>query len=114
MSEGHEPQGFLRKYVFSFDHKVIGIQYLVLAMLMSVVAIGLSVVMRIQLAWPQHADASFHATGPLEHAHSPISNEVELGRRGTGVVERGASGEAPVVPIDPERIGCFRHRKWLP
>lgn len=48
---GH-PTGFLSKYIFSFDHKVIGIQYLLLAMVMSLVGVGLSVVFRIQLAWP--------------------------------------------------------------
>ena len=31
------PQGFVRKYIFSIDHKVIGIQYLMLAMVAVVV-----------------------------------------------------------------------------
>ena len=26
-----EPQGFIRKYVFSIDHKIIGIQYIITA-----------------------------------------------------------------------------------
>ena len=42
---GH-PTSFLSKYIFSFDHKVIGIQYLLLAMVMSLVGVGLSVVFR--------------------------------------------------------------------
>ena len=50
-----EPQGFVRKYVFSQDHKVIGIQYLVTAMVMALVAGGLAVVIRLQLAWPDTA-----------------------------------------------------------
>ena len=34
----HEPAGFLRRYVFSMDHKIIGIQYLLTAMLIAPVA----------------------------------------------------------------------------
>ena len=32
------PQGFIRKYVFSLDHKVIGIQYFVFGLLMMIIA----------------------------------------------------------------------------
>src|SRR3954468_15682925 len=48
----HEPQSFLRKYVFSLDHKVIGIQYLITSMGVAVIAGLLAMLMRIQLAWP--------------------------------------------------------------
>ncbi|KAF0246745.1 MAG: cytochrome c oxidase subunit [Planctomycetota bacterium] len=51
---GH-PAGFIRKYIFSTDHKVIGVQYLLMAMLMSVVGLGLSLWFRVQLAWPGKA-----------------------------------------------------------
>ena len=51
----HEPQGFLRKYVFSFDHKVIGIQYLITAFVMALVGGGLAFMIRAQLAWPDAA-----------------------------------------------------------
>ena len=37
----HEPQGFVRRYIFSMDHKVIGIQYLLTAMFVAIVAGGL-------------------------------------------------------------------------
>ena len=46
------PHGFWSRYVFSTDHKVIGIQYMVAAMAMSLVAGALAVVFRLQLAWP--------------------------------------------------------------
>ena len=55
MTEGHAPTGFIRKYVFSMDHKVIGIQYLLTAVVMAIVAAGLAAVIRIQLAWPGEA-----------------------------------------------------------
>ena len=43
MSESHAAEhahhelGFIRKYIFSTDHKVIGIQYMITAMAMAVV-----------------------------------------------------------------------------
>ena len=48
----HPKLGFWRKYVFSTDHKVIGIQYLVTAMTMAVIGGLLSLMMRLQLGWP--------------------------------------------------------------
>jgi cytochrome c oxidase subunit 1 len=48
----HEPQGFIRKYVFSQDHKVIGIQYMLTGFLMALVGGGLAMLIRMQLAWP--------------------------------------------------------------
>jgi cytochrome c oxidase subunit I len=46
------PTGFIRKYVFSTDHKVIGIQYFFLALTSVVVGMVLSVLMRFHLLWP--------------------------------------------------------------
>ncbi|MBI2818159.1 MAG: cbb3-type cytochrome c oxidase subunit I [Acidobacteria bacterium] len=49
----HEaPKGFIRKYIFSLDHKVIGIQYYFLALTAVLVGMTLSVFMRLRLAWP--------------------------------------------------------------
>ncbi|PYV53172.1 MAG: cytochrome c oxidase subunit I, partial [Acidobacteria bacterium] len=47
-----EPQGFIRKYVFSLDHKVIGIQYFFLALSAVFVGMFLSLLMRIHMIWP--------------------------------------------------------------
>ncbi|HZQ24210.1 MAG TPA: cbb3-type cytochrome c oxidase subunit I [Terriglobales bacterium] len=46
------PQGFIRKYIFSLDHKVIGIQYYFLALAAVLVGMFLSLLMRIHLVWP--------------------------------------------------------------
>jgi cytochrome c oxidase subunit 1 len=46
------PQGFIRKYIFSLDHKVIGIQYFFLAITAVFVGMFLSLLMRIHLFWP--------------------------------------------------------------
>ncbi len=45
------PKGFLSRYVFSLDHKVIGIQYIVGAIVMGLVAAYLALLIRTQLAW---------------------------------------------------------------
>src|SRR5437868_13604415 len=46
------PTGFIRKHIFSLDHKVIGEQYYGLALLAVVIGMVLSWIMRIHLAWP--------------------------------------------------------------
>jgi cytochrome c oxidase subunit 1 len=46
------PAGFVRKYIFSLDHKVIGIQYYFLALVAVFVGMFLSLLMRIHLIWP--------------------------------------------------------------
>ena len=58
-SETHEavhrheaPKSFIRKYIFSLDHKVIGIQYIILALAAVVVGVTMSVLMRLNLSWP--------------------------------------------------------------
>jgi cytochrome c oxidase subunit 1 len=49
----HEPPtSFIRKYIFSLDHKVIGIQYILLALSAVVVGMLMSVLMRLNLSWP--------------------------------------------------------------
>ena len=51
----HEELGFWRKYVFSVDHKVIGIQYAVTGMLFLFFGFCLIMLMRWQLAYPGRA-----------------------------------------------------------
>src|SRR5689334_25283788 len=48
----HEELGFWRKYVFSTDHKVIGIQYAITALLFLFFGFSLMMLMRWQLAYP--------------------------------------------------------------
>jgi cytochrome c oxidase subunit I len=51
----HPPSGFIRKYIFSIDHKVIGIQYLLLALFSVIIGMIMSVLMRMNMTWPGHA-----------------------------------------------------------
>ena len=46
------PTGFIRKHIFSLDHKVIGKQYYGLALLAVFIGMVLSWLMRIHLGWP--------------------------------------------------------------
>jgi len=49
----HDPQTFITKYIWSQDHKVIAIQYGVIAISVGLLALILSVMMRLQLAFPE-------------------------------------------------------------
>src|SRR5690554_170959 len=48
----HHKQSFITKYIFSQDHKMISKQYLITGLLMGVVGIAMSLLFRMQLAWP--------------------------------------------------------------
>jgi cytochrome c oxidase subunit 1 len=60
----HEPN-FWQKYIFSTDHKVIGIQYGFMALCFMLFGFGLMLLMRWQIAHPGMAVPLF---GPLLHA----------------------------------------------
>src|SRR3954463_10023758 len=55
---GHPELSFLRKYIFSEDHKIIGIQFLFSGLLFLMLGGALARGVRIQLGWP-------HAQVPL-------------------------------------------------
>jgi cytochrome c oxidase subunit I len=50
--EHHEPQSFIRKYIFSEDHKVIAKQYLISGIVWALIGGFLSLVFRLQLGYP--------------------------------------------------------------
>jgi len=50
--EAHHDPGFIRTYVFSTDHKMIGKQFLAVSLMMLVVGGLLAMLIRYQLAWP--------------------------------------------------------------
>jgi cytochrome c oxidase subunit I len=53
-SHGHPQElGFMRTYIFSLDHKMIGKQFLFLGLLMILVGGMLAMLVRWQLAWPE-------------------------------------------------------------
>jgi len=56
----HAPTSFIRKHVFSLDHKVIGKQYYGLALAAVIIGMVLSWLMRIHLAWTNAAIPGLH------------------------------------------------------
>ncbi len=54
-SHDHHHETFLTKYVFSQDHKMIAKQFLITGIVMGVVAMLLSILFRIQLAYPDQS-----------------------------------------------------------
>src|SRR2546430_14803502 len=72
------PQSFLRKYVFSVDHKVIGRQYLDLALVAVVTGMVLSWIMRFHLGWPDTAIPGLGKIAPSGAAGGVITPEYYL------------------------------------
>jgi cytochrome c oxidase subunit I len=54
------PTSFIRKYVFSLDHKVIGKQYYALALVAALTGMVLSWLMRLHLGWTNLAIPGLH------------------------------------------------------
>ncbi|HLV62958.1 cytochrome c oxidase subunit I [Galbibacter sp.] len=48
----HHKQNFISKYIFSMDHKMISKQYLITMLFMGIIGIVMSVLFRMQIAWP--------------------------------------------------------------
>ncbi len=48
----HHVENFWSKYIFSMDHKMIGKQFLITGMFMGIVGVFMSMLFRLQLAWP--------------------------------------------------------------
>jgi cytochrome c oxidase subunit 1 len=72
------PTGFIRKYVFSVDHKVIGIQYWCLALFSVFVGMALSALMRLQLGWPGQQFGFLKTLFPHAAENGTISGELYL------------------------------------
>jgi len=49
---GHHKETFITKYIFSQDHKMISKQYLITGLFMGFIGIAMSLLFRLQLAWP--------------------------------------------------------------
>jgi len=69
----HEPKGFWSKYVFSTDHKVIGIQFLFSGMIWAILGGFMAMLVRYKLAWP---NAPVPILGPIWFAETEgVMNE---------------------------------------
>jgi cytochrome c oxidase subunit I len=72
------PTGFIRKYVFSTDHKVIGIQYWCLALFAVFIGMFFSLLMRLQLGWPGQEWGFLKTLFPHAAANGTMSGELYL------------------------------------
>ena len=61
---GHHDLPFIKKYVFSTDHKVIGMQYFFTGMIMALIGGYMAYVFRMQLANPGEAVPGFGVVTP--------------------------------------------------
>jgi cytochrome c oxidase subunit 1 len=74
----HAPQGFIRRYIFSLDHKVIGIQYYFLALFSVFLGMALSVLMRFHMVYPDAKVAFFEKLWPTGAAGGIMTPELYL------------------------------------
>ncbi len=56
----HHKDTFITKYIFSIDHKMIAKQYLITGIIMGVIGVGMSMLFRMQLAWPEESFKIFN------------------------------------------------------
>src|ERR1043165_6502426 len=61
----HEELGFLKKYLFSSDHKIIGIQFLFMGLFFMIIGGLLAMLIRWQLAWPSDPNHPVPILGKL-------------------------------------------------
>ncbi len=73
-----KPRGWLRKYIFSLDHKIIGIQYFFLALFSVLVGTALSLFMRLQLAYPDQSFGFLKTLFPNAAPNGTITPEMYL------------------------------------
>jgi len=75
----HEaPKGFIRRYIFSLDHKVIGIQYYFLALFSVFLGMGLSILMRFHMVYPDAKVSLFEKLWPTGAAGGIMTPELYL------------------------------------
>ena len=60
--EHHHKDTFITKYIFSIDHKMIAKQYLLTGIIMGVIGVAISLLFRLQLAWPEQSFKIFSSS----------------------------------------------------
>src|SRR3989449_2561339 len=76
---GHQvPTGFIRRYIFSLDHKVIGIQYYFLGLFSVFVGMALSLLMRYHMVNPTAAVSWMKLVWPTSAAGGIMTPELYL------------------------------------
>ena len=77
--EHHHKDTFITKYIFSIDHKMISKQYLITGIFMGIIGIVMSLLFRMQLAWPEESFKIFSFFLGEKHAPDGVmTNETYL------------------------------------
>ncbi|UPT69363.1 MAG: cbb3-type cytochrome c oxidase subunit I [Flavobacterium sp. JAD_PAG50586_2] len=77
--EHHHKDTFITKYIFSIDHKMIAKQYLITGIFMGIIGVGMSMLFRMQLAWPEESFKIFNfLLGDKFAPNGVMSNEIYL------------------------------------
>src|SRR2546426_8400142 len=74
----HAPKGFIRRYIFSLDHKVIGIQYYFLGLFSVLIGMSLSLLMRSHMVNPDERVGCFEKLCPTAAAGGVMTPELYL------------------------------------
>ena len=74
----HAPTGFIRKWIFSLDHKVIGLQYYFLALFSVFLGMFLSLLMRYHMVFPDAKVSLFEKLWPTGAAGGQMTPELYL------------------------------------
>src|SRR5712691_6483156 len=74
----HAPEGFIRRYIFSLDHKVIGLQYYFLGLFSVFLGMSLSLLMRYHMVNPEAKVAWFAKLWPTGAAGGMMTPELYL------------------------------------
>lgn len=77
--EHHHKDTFITKYIFSIDHKMIAKQYLITGIVMGIIGVGMSLLFRMQLAWPEESFKIFNVLlGDKFAPNGVMTNEIYL------------------------------------
>ena len=75
----HHKDTFITKYIFSLDHKMIAKQYLITGIIMGVIGVGMSMLFRMQLAWPEQSFKIFNVLlGDKWAPNGVMANDIYL------------------------------------
>ena len=91
----HPKLGFIRSYIFSTDHKVIGIQYMFAALSFLMIGFILMLMMRWQLAFPGEPLTWTNACGHMGYQIHQILFQL-------GLDSQAPTLPSPVMPSDPK------------
>ena len=77
--EHHHKDTFITKYIFSIDHKMIAKQYLITGIIMGIIGVGMSMLFRMQLAWPEESFKIFNVLlGDKWAPNGVMTNDIYL------------------------------------